>query len=195
MQKQDLQTAQTMAQDWVNHKTDPNEIAKALRYLRDYKSGPLFFRYLRTVVDEGRAVVRSGRTLDYYRQILDTCERHLAPYRDDPETMAQILGWAVRLMRYYRAEPKLPRPPKVAPTRRKPKKKPKAERRQGRIKWFDPGKGYGFIKEQDSEEEWFVHHSQLPDALKAPAEGTPVSFVIGQGPKGRDQAQDVQPVV
>jgi len=102
-----------MARTWVRQHTDPNEVAKSLRYLRDHKNGPRFFRYLRTVVDEGRAVVRSQRTLDYYRQILQTCECHLAPYRDDPETMAQILGWAVRLMRYYRVEPNLsiPKPP------------------------------------------------------------------------------------
>jgi len=117
MQTQHFDIAQVMARMWVKQHTDPNEVAKALRYLRDHKSGPRFFHYLRTVVDEGRAVVRSGRTLDYYRQIEQVCQQHLSPYRDDPETMAKILGWAVRLMRYYRAEPSLV-PPKAPPTPR-----------------------------------------------------------------------------
>jgi len=122
MENQDFQTAQAMAQDWIKHNTDPNEVAKSLRYLRDHRNSPQFFRYLRTVVNEGRAVVRSGRTLDYYRQIEQVCRQHLSPYQDKPETMAQILGWAVRLMRFHRVAPTLTPPSRIKAKRTTPSK-------------------------------------------------------------------------
>ena len=196
MQQQDFQTAQAMARTWVKQQTDPNEIAKALRYLRDHKDGPRFFRYLRTVVDEGRAVVRSGRTLDYYRQIEQVCRHHLSPYRDDPETMAHILGWAVRLMRYYRVAPNLPQPPKVTPARRAPSAAPVvAERRRGRVRWFNDQKRFGFIQPDGGGEDVFVHVSGLAPGTTTLLPGQRVEFDIGKGPKGRPQAVNVVAVV
>jgi hypothetical protein len=69
-------------------------------------------------------VIRSGRTQDYYRAIQDACRLHLAHL--EPEEQVQTLGWAVRLMRYYRNAPgALDRPspfggeaPEIAPPRR-----------------------------------------------------------------------------
>jgi hypothetical protein len=98
------QIADTLAQDLVDDKTDPNEVASALIVLRECGDGAYFFRFLDTVVKDGRAVVRSGRTLDYYRSIRSACNTHLKPYQNKPQVMAEILGWAVRLMRYYRVE-------------------------------------------------------------------------------------------
>ena len=58
------------------------------------------------MVKNGQHLVRTGRTLDYYRDIQDVCQQHLGSYRNakekKAEEMAQILGWAVRLMRYYK---------------------------------------------------------------------------------------------
>lgn len=48
-------------------------------------------------------MIRSGQTLSYYRDLLAACERHLRGM--DAEDMAQSLGWAIRLLRYYRAVP------------------------------------------------------------------------------------------
>jgi hypothetical protein len=45
-------------------------------------------------------VVRSNRTRGYYMDLLDACQLHLANL--DPAALSQALGWAVRLMRYYR---------------------------------------------------------------------------------------------
>jgi hypothetical protein len=57
---------------------------------------------------DGRYLVRSNRTLDYYRDLQDLCKRYLGEYRtasgEQAQELAQILGWTVRLMRYYRTE-------------------------------------------------------------------------------------------
>jgi hypothetical protein len=59
-------------------------------------------------VKDGRYVVRTNRTLDYYRDIRDVCYKHLSGYRnatgEKARELAVILGWAVRLLRYYRTE-------------------------------------------------------------------------------------------
>ena len=53
---------------------------------------------------------------------------------------------------------------------------------QGKIKWFDPEKGYGFIEQNDGGKDLFVHHSEVgSDDLK---EGDSVEFEVGQGKKG-----------
>ena len=109
MENQYFIPADEIAGSLVKQGTDVNELAKCVGFLRDNPDGPLFFEYLDTVIDEGGAVVRSGRTLDYYRAIRDACRQHLTPYKDNPQAMAQILGWAARLMRYYAVEDKLGR--------------------------------------------------------------------------------------
>lgn len=109
--------AEKIALELAGSKTDPNEVAKVLSHLVTHRNGHEIFTFLRTVVQDGRAVIRSGRTLDYYREIRRVCDKYLSPYRDKPDEMAQILGWAVRLMRYYRVEPSLA-PPKAPPVRR-----------------------------------------------------------------------------
>lgn len=194
MRVQDFAIADAVAQALYGKKTDVNELAKCVGFLRDNPDGPLFFEYLDTVISEGRAVVRSGRTLGYYRAIRDACHQHLTPYKDKPQAMAEILGWAARLMRYYAVEDKLgrkARPPKAAPRRRAPRPAAAGERRTGTVKWFDAGKRFGFIKPEDGEADIFVHLSQVASG-QALLAGQRVSFVMGAGPKGRPQAQDVK---
>ena len=92
-----------LAADLAGARVDPNEAQKALAYLRTKKDAKQFFDYLRAINKDGRAVIRSGQTLDYYRDLLAACERHLHGMQADE--MAQALGWAIRLLRYYRAVP------------------------------------------------------------------------------------------
>lgn len=60
--------------------------------------------------------------------------------------------------------------------------------RNGTVKFFNGSKGYGFIKEDDSETEYFVHISGLIDEIK---EGDAVEFELKEGKKGMN-AVDVK---
>jgi cold shock protein len=55
---------------------------------------------------------------------------------------------------------------------------------EGRVKWFNNKKGYGFI-ETDSGTDVFVHYSAIDGAgFKSLAEQERVSFEVEDGPKG-----------
>ena len=59
---------------------------------------------------------------------------------------------------------------------------------QGKVKWFNEHKGFGFI-EVDNGSDVFVHFSAIQDSgFKTLQEGQFVSFDIQNGPKGPSAA-------
>lgn len=63
-----------------------------------------------------------------------------------------------------------------------------SERLQGKVKWFNDSKGYGFI-ERDGGRDVFVHFSSIGgDGFKSLAEGQTVEFEVSDGPKGPQAA-------
>lgn len=64
------------------------------------------------------------------------------------------------------------------------------ERVKGTVKWFNNGKGYGFIEREDGPDV-FVHFTAIQvEGYRSLKEGQEVEFVIEEGPKGL-QAADV----
>ncbi|MDZ7605956.1 MAG: cold shock domain-containing protein [Cyclobacteriaceae bacterium] len=52
---------------------------------------------------------------------------------------------------------------------------------QGTIKFFNASKGYGFVKDDETNKEYFVHVSGLIDKVK---DNDAVTFEIEEGRKG-----------
>ena len=61
---------------------------------------------------------------------------------------------------------------------------------RGTVKWFNDGKGYGFITPEDGSKDVFVHHSAIQmEGFKSLYEGDEVEFNVEQeqrGPKALD---------
>lgn len=65
-----------------------------------------------------------------------------------------------------------------------------SQRVQGKVKWFNADKGYGFIS-QESGDDLFVHFSEIQgNGYRSLDEGDTVEFEITQGQKGK-QASSV----
>ena len=52
---------------------------------------------------------------------------------------------------------------------------------KGTVKFFNDSKGYGFVTEEETNKEYFVHVSGLIDEVK---EGDEVEFELQEGKKG-----------
>lgn len=64
----------------------------------------------------------------------------------------------------------------------------------GTVKWFDDGKGFGFITPDGGGKDLFAHHSEIKNAgggFRSLAEGAKVEFEATQGLKG-PQASNIR---
>lgn len=64
---------------------------------------------------------------------------------------------------------------------KRPKEEEVSSVRTGKVEFFNSEKGFGFIKEVDSNEKFFVHVSSLTEEI---FEGEKVTFELEQGMKG-----------
>ncbi len=60
---------------------------------------------------------------------------------------------------------------------------PEADREQGRVKWFDPEKGYGFLV-RPTGEDLFVHHSEVEGDPSVLEPGGNVEYVVSRNDRG-----------
>ena len=60
----------------------------------------------------------------------------------------------------------------------------------GVVKWFDDGKGYGFITPESGGKDLFAHHSEIRNSggFRSLKENERVEFEVKQGPKGLQAA-------
>lgn len=53
--------------------------------------------------------------------------------------------------------------------------------KNGKVKFYNESKGFGFIKDNESDKEYFVHRTGLVDRIK---EDDEVTFELQEGKKG-----------
>ena len=55
----------------------------------------------------------------------------------------------------------------------------------GKVKWFNNAKGFGFIIPEGGGQDVFCHHSQIEmEGYRSLIAGQPVEFTVEEGPKG-----------
>lgn len=103
------QLAHAIAQKLVLDDADANELKKVMSYLRTLgerdDAGDRFFKYLETLATQGDRIGHSKKTRCYYSSMDRICRQYLQGDRGDSQALQMILGWAFRLMRYYRVSP------------------------------------------------------------------------------------------
>ena len=64
---------------------------------------------------------------------------------------------------------------------------------QGKVKFFDHDRGFGFVSREGGGDDVFVHVSNVQAGAATLAEGQTVEFEVGPGRK-REEAKNVRPV-
>lgn len=69
-----------------------------------------------------------------------------------------------------------------------------SDRVNGKVKWFNASKGYGFLERPDGESDVFVHYSAIQgEGFRSLEEGDEVEFTIAKTDKGL-QAENVSKI-
>ena len=62
----------------------------------------------------------------------------------------------------------------------------------GKVKWFNPSKGFGFIEPEDGSNDAFVHISAVERAgMSTLREGQKVSYDLEPGKNGKSSAENL----
>ena len=108
MDKRQWEIAHDIAFDLVDWGTDPNELGKVIAFIRRYKgesdAKSRLMSLVQRLANTQNALIRSRQTQRFYRNIQEACQKHLRDISDTNEILT-VLGWSLRLMRYYRVEP------------------------------------------------------------------------------------------
>ena len=108
MDKKQWSIAHDIAFGLVDSGTDPNEFGKVVAFMRRCKgesdAKDRLMSLVQRLANSRNALIRSRQTQRFYRNIQEACETHLYDVSDTGEILT-ILGWSLRLMRYYRVEP------------------------------------------------------------------------------------------
>ena len=109
MEEKQWTIAHDIAFDLVDRGTDPNELGKVIAFVRQNKADSDIKNKLASLVqhlsNSRNALIRSRQTQRFYRNIQEAFKEHLNDIEDTTELLL-VLGWSLRLMRYYRIEPK-----------------------------------------------------------------------------------------
>jgi Cold shock proteins len=66
------------------------------------------------------------------------------------------------------------------------------DKASGTVKWFDPTKGYGFIKPEDGGKDVFVHVTAVREAgLQTLVEGQPINYEL-KTERGKTAASNLE---
>ena len=105
-----------------------------------------------------------------------------APWGETGDGSQAAAGSAVE---EARDTPVAPAPAETSSTTAQPEEVAETEqaREQGRVKWFDPEKGYGFLM-RPTGEDLFVHHSEVEGDPSALEPGGEVEYVVGRNDRG-----------
>lgn len=107
LSESDWQSANNMARQLAEAGIDNNELKKSLTYLLSIRNrekvSQQFETYLRTLANDEDIAKRSEQTNRYNKSIYDAYLTYLQKYESQPDSMLHILGWATRLIRYYKS--------------------------------------------------------------------------------------------
>jgi len=186
-----IELADELAWHLFTTESDAGELKKSLEYYRAARNRDRFLQMLRTRSNHPHLFQRSSKTRTYYQKM----SQKIGEMLKRPELMTEddalrVLGWAFRLVQFYKTEKPSHQVSQLPIVQDRPDREGK--RRTGTVRWFNPAKKYGFITPHDGSNDVFVHLCQVADG-QVLCEGQQVSFVMGTGPKGRPQSQDVQP--
>ncbi|MGL4500316.1 MAG: hypothetical protein ACRCU2_14720 [Planktothrix sp.] len=78
-------------------------IVEYVRHTLQYENSHFsFFKYLQHLAQHGEKMTHGKQKNEGFQIIYEVCEKELIHYKDSPTAILEILGWAFRMMKYYK---------------------------------------------------------------------------------------------